>query len=154
MAGSVVLTDKVISRDIEMSRAADVLDADLKCQKPWQRAAESHLICTTPRRPPFNTSALNGRRYSVSTLAENRRRPSTRLLFSTNNQPPLRLSSLFFNRVSDQLLANCVTHCSNEIFPFDGTPQGVIDQRLVSTADSGLWPAIRRHGRRDQESEH
>jgi hypothetical protein len=27
-----VLTDKVISRDIEMSRAADVLDADLKCR--------------------------------------------------------------------------------------------------------------------------
>jgi hypothetical protein len=53
--------------------------------------------------------------------------------------------AFFFNRIFDQILANRVTHCLNEIFPFDGTPQGVVDQRPAMTpADR---PGIDTHAR-------
>src|ERR1700682_1444204 len=41
-------------------------------------------------------------------------------------------SSLFRNDVLGQFPANPVTHVLNEMFALDGTPQGVVDQSLVS----------------------
>jgi hypothetical protein len=41
-------------------------------------------------------------------------------------------SSLFRNRVLGQFLANRVTHVLNEMLTLDGTPQGVVNQSLIS----------------------
>src|ERR1700730_4497317 len=41
-------------------------------------------------------------------------------------------SSFFRNRVLGQFLANRVTHTLDEMFTLDGTPQGVVNQSLVS----------------------
>jgi hypothetical protein len=98
-----VLTDKVISRDIEMSRAADVLDADLKCRLCFalnltHTALVHEAVFVYSPTAQTLLSAL-----AVATATDSGQEPAAQWRFVSDQQETLRFFSTAYSTSSSRI---------------------------------------------------